>query len=138
MLAQTCTHITRIFFNGQRSPTHHLLLIGVLGFVLPPPYFGALCSGYIVVGNLIHLALRAHAVAAPCCHGAANPRREVPRAGPLCQRDPNRQKKGLEKSSIPQVGNDARELNWISSVRASACRYVSNKASGMAPAVPWV
>ena len=40
------------------------LLVGVLGFVFPPPYFGAIPSSYTVVDNLIHLALGALALAA--------------------------------------------------------------------------
>ncbi len=40
------------------------LLVGLLGFIFPPPYFGAIASSYTVVDNLIHLALGALALAA--------------------------------------------------------------------------
>ena len=40
------------------------LLVGVLGFVFPPSYFGAIPSGYTVADNLVHLAFGALALAA--------------------------------------------------------------------------
>ncbi len=40
------------------------LLVGLLGFIFPPPYGSALISGYTVADNLVHLALGALALAA--------------------------------------------------------------------------
>ncbi len=40
------------------------VLVGLLGFIFPPPYGSALISGYTVADNLVHLALGALALAA--------------------------------------------------------------------------
>ncbi len=39
------------------------LLVGLLGFIFPPPYGSALISGYTVADNLVHLLLGALALA---------------------------------------------------------------------------
>ncbi len=40
------------------------LLVGLLGFIFPPPYFGAIPSSFTIVDNLIHLVLGALGIAA--------------------------------------------------------------------------
>lgn len=40
------------------------LLVGLLGFISPPPYFGALPSGFTIADNLVHLLLGALGLAA--------------------------------------------------------------------------
>ena len=51
------------------------VLVGILGFIFPPPYGSALISGYTVADNLVHLLLGALALVVVFSRGGGRTRR---------------------------------------------------------------